>query len=352
MSDSPKWPIKLSIIIPCRNEKDYIAGVLDSILANDFPKENLEVIVADGMSEDGTRAVIEGYAKRWSFIRLVDNPRKIVPCALNEAIRNAKGQIIMRMDAHAVYPSNYILRLVSALQELKADNVGAAWETLPGGPGLVAKAIALALSQPFGVGNATYRLSNGEDRAPIETDTVPFGCYRKDVFERIGLFDEELVRNQDNELNERLKRVGGRIFLIPDVKIQYFARKTFSKLWKMFYQYGYFGPLVDKKLGKPTRLRRYIPLLFVSSLMLPWALMPLSHWIALIPLFSLSSYTFANFLASFHVARKEKEIGLMLPLFCSFLDSHLSYGFGHLKGIIDFWILGKKIKTEAVALSR
>lgn len=344
--------IEVSIIIPCRNEKDYIAGVLDSILVNDFPKENLEVIVADGMSEDGTRSVIEEYANRWPFIHLVDNPKKIVPCALNEGIRNAKGRIIMRMDAHAIYPPTYISRLVSSLQELKADNVGAAWETLPGGPGLVPKAIALALSHPFGVGNATYRLSKGENHAPIETDTVPFGCYRKDVFERIGFFDEELVRNQDNELNERLKKAGGRIFLIPDLKIQYFARKSFSKLWKMFFQYGYFGPLVDKKLGKPTRLRRYIPLLFVSSLMLPWALMLLSHWIVLIPLFSLSSYTFVNFHASLQVARKEKELGLMLPLFCSFLVSHLSYGFGHLKGIIDFWILLKKIRTEAVALSR
>lgn len=352
MPDSQKGEILVSIIIPCRNEKDYISGVLDSILANDFPKENLEVIVADGMSEDGTRVIIEEYTKKWPFIHLVDNPKKIVPCALNEAIRNAKGRIIMRMDAHAIYPPDYISRLVSALQKLEADNVGAAWETLPGGPGLVPKAIALALSHPFGVGNATYRLSDRESHAPIETDTVPFGCYRKDVFEKIGLFDEELVRNQDNELNERLKRAGGRIFLIPDVKIRYFARKNYAKLWKMFYQYGYFGPLVDKKLGKPTRLRRYIPLLFVSSLILPWILVPLSHWIVLIPLFSLSSYTFVNCLSSLQVARKEKERGLLLPLFCSFLVSHLSYGLGHFRGIIDFWILGKKIRTETVALSR
>jgi glycosyltransferase involved in cell wall biosynthesis len=344
--------IEVSIIIPCRNEKDYIAGVLDSILANDFPKEKLEVIVADGMSEDGTRFVIEEYAAKFPFIHLVDNPKKIVPCALNEAIRNAKGRIIMRMDAHAVYPPSYISRLISALGELKADNVGAAWETLPGGPGLVPKAIALALSHPFGVGNATYRLSNGEDHAPIETDTVPFGCYRKDVFDRIGLFDEELVRNQDNELNERLKKAGGRIFLIPEVKIQYFARKNFSKLWKMFYQYGYFGPLVDKKLGKPTRLRRYIPLFFVCSLTLPWLFMPISSWSAFIPLFSLSSYSLANFLVSLILGTREKEFALILPLSCSLLVSHLSYGFGHFKGILDFWILRKNIRTETVALSR
>lgn len=352
MPDSQKGEILVSIIIPCRNEKDYISGVLDSILANDFPKENLEVIVADGMSEDGTRVIIEEYTKKWPFIHLVDNPKKIVPCALNEAIRNAKGRIIMRMDAHAIYPPDYISRLVSALQKLEADNVGAACETLPGGPGLVPKAIALALSHPFGVGNATYRLSDRENHTPIETDTVPFGCYRKDVFEKIGLFDEELVRNQDNELNERLKRAGGRIFLIPDVRIQYFARKNFSKLWKMFYQYGYFGPLVDKKLGKPTRLRRYVPLVFVSSLSLPWLFMPLSCWIALIPLFSFSCYSLVNVLVSCFLGTRKKKLALIPSLFCSFLVSHLSYGVGHLKGILDFWILRKNIRTENVALSR
>lgn len=344
--------IEVSIIIPCRNEKDYIAGVLDSILANDFPKENLEVIVADGMSEDGTRAVIEEYTKKWPFIHLVDNPQKIVPCALNEAIRNAKGQIIMRMDAHAVYPSNYISRLVSALQELKADNVGAAWETLPGGPGLVPKAIALALSHPFGVGNATYRLSNGEDRAPIETDTVPFGCYSKDVFDRIGLFDEELVRNQDNELNERLKRAGGRIFLIPDVKIRYFARKTFAKLWKMFFQYGYFGPLVDRKLGKPTRLRRYVPLVFVLSMLLPAIIMPFFPKIGLVAVGSFSLYALVNLVFSYLLASREKKPALAAFLFFSFLVSHLSYGLGHIKGILDFWVLGKRLEVERVTISR
>lgn len=344
--------IRVSIIIPCRNERDYIAGVLDSILANDFPKENLEVIVADGMSEDGTRAVIEEYTKKWPFIRLVDNPKKIVPCALNEAIRKAKGRIIMRMDAHAVYPPNYISRLFSALDEMKADNVGAAWETRPGGPGLVPKAIASALSHPFGVGNATYRLSNGEDRTPIETDTVPFGCYRKDVFDRIGLFDEELVRNQDNELNERLKNAGGRIFLIPDVKIQYFARKNFSKLWKMFYQYGYFGPLVDKKLRKPTRLRRYVPLAFVLSLFLPTLILPFFPKMGLVAVGSFSLYALVNLAFSCLLATREKEPALAAFLFFSFLVSHLSYGLGHIGGILDFWVLSKRLVVERVTISR
>lgn len=352
MTDNEKGQAEVTIIIPCRNEKDYIAGVLDSILANDFPKENLEVIVSDGMSEDGTRSVVQEYANRWLFIRLVDNPRKIVPCALNEAIRNAKGRIIMRMDAHAVYPSNYISRLVSALQELKADNVGAAWETLPGGPGLVPKAIALVLSHPFGVGNATYRLNNGEDHTPIETDTVPFGCYKKQVFDRIGFFDEELVRNQDNELNERLKKAGGRIFLIPDVKIQYFARKSFSKLWKMFFQYGYFGPLVDKKLRRPTRLRRYIPLVFVSSLTIPWILVPFSKSFGFISFLSLCSYMLVNLIVSMRLALKERSLKMTIPLICSFAVTHLSYGIGHIKGIVDFWIFNRKNNAEEVCLSR
>lgn len=328
--------IEVSIIIPCRNEKAHISEVLDSILANDYPKDKLEVIVSDGMSEDGTRSIVEEYARKYDFIRLIDNPKKIAPTALNEGIRLARGKIIMRMDAHAIYPPDYISKLVSSLKKLDADNVGGMWETVPGGPGLKAKAIALALSHPFGVGNATYRLKNSNND-PIETDTVPFGCYRRDVFDRIGLFDEELSRNQDNELNERLKKCGGKIFLIPDVKIKYFARDSYSKLWKMFYQYGYYGPLVDKKLGRPTRIRRYIPSLFVLSLSVPSLVglfYPKSFYIST---FVLILYIFLCVMFSILLSIKMSNIFIGFALFLSFITSHVSYGIGYLCGAINFY---------------
>lgn len=349
---TPGSNISVSIIIPCRNEKIYINKVLDSILFNDFPKDRLEVIVADGMSNDGTKDVILKYTKEHNFIRIIDNLKKIVPCALNEGIRQAQGEIIMRMDAHAEYPSNYITKLVTALNELKSDNVGGAWIILPGAPGVKAKAIAIVVSHPFGIGNATYRWRNLSGHDPIEVDTVPFGCFRKGVFDRVGLFDEELVRNQDNEFNERLKKRGGRIFLIPDLKIKYYARDSYRKLWKMFYQYGKFGPLVDKKLGRPTRLRRYVPSIFIISLFFPTIIAILWPKSLLVSLASLLLYFLTNLSVSAGIAYKKREIGLFPLLSLAFLITHLSYGFGYLMGSIDFWIFKKNPNIDKITITR
>lgn len=213
----------VSIVVPCRNETEYIRPLLDSILANTYPRDRLEVLIVDGMSDDGTRAVIAEYVARHPVIRLLDNPKRITPCALNLGISRARGTIIVRMDAHASYPPNYVADLVDWLERTGADNVGGAWVTLPGGDTATARAIAAALSHPFGIGNARYRLGTTELR---EVDTVPFGCFRRDVFDRVGLFDEELVRNQDDEFNFRLLRAGGRILLVPGVVSHYYARRT------------------------------------------------------------------------------------------------------------------------------
>ena len=346
-----KDEIIVSIIIPCRNEQKYIRGLMESILSQDFPKDSLEIFVADGLSEDGTRDLLAQYADRYTFITLIDNPKKIVPCALNEGIKRSKGTVIMRMDAHAEYPPNYISRLVSALIELEADNVGGVWETVPGAETIKAHAIALATSNPFGVGNAKYRLKTNENQ-PFEVDTVPFGCYKREVFERIGYFDEELIRNQDNEFNERLKRNGGKIFLVPDIKIKYFARDNYTKLWKMFFQYGYFGPLVDKKLRRLTRIRRYVPSAFLLSVFLLPVLSIITAKILLISVTSLTVYFFINLICCVKITYKEKKVCLIPYLFYAFLVSHFSYGLGYLKGVVDFLIFKKKPLSEKVAVTR
>ena len=213
----------VSIIIPCRDERRFIEKCLLSIIANDYPKESLQVLVVDGMSEDGTREILNQFSGKYPFIKMLDNPKKIVPVALNIGIKQARGNVIIRMDAHNVYGKDYISKCVKYLRKYNIDNVGGICITLPGRNTLLAQSIALALSHPFGVGNAHFRIGL---KGPKYVDTVPFGCYKREVFEKIGLFDEDLVRNQDDELNVRLQRNGGKILLVPEIVSYYYARDS------------------------------------------------------------------------------------------------------------------------------
>jgi glycosyltransferase involved in cell wall biosynthesis len=259
----PSAQQRVTVILPCRNEASRISACLDSILASAHPPEQLEILVVDGMSDDGTRKVISDYAVKYPRVHLLDNPQRIVPTALNIGIRAAAGDVIVRMDGHNIYPPEYIPRLVGALLEGDADNVGGCLVTLPADGSPVAQAIAIAMGHPFGVGNAHFRIGA---RKPRDTDTVPFGCYRRSLFARIGMFDEELVRNQDDEFNHRIIRNGGRVRLIPDVVCYYYARGSLRKAARMFFQYGVFKPLVARKVGRFMTLRQLVPALFVASL--------------------------------------------------------------------------------------
>ncbi|MGH7528934.1 MAG: glycosyltransferase family 2 protein, partial [Gemmatimonadales bacterium] len=254
---------RVSVILPCRNEARYIAACLDSILAAAYPLTQLEVLVVDGLSDDGTRDIVARYAAAYAQIRLLDNPGRIVPTALNIGIGAASGAVIARMDAHVVYPPDYLPRLVRALTESGVDNVGGCIVTLPADRTAAAQAIAIALSHPFGVGRSPFRVGARSARL---VDTVPFGCYRRDVFARVGLFDEELVRNQDDEFNHRLVSRGGRVLLVPDVVSYYYARGSFAQVARMFYQYGAFKPLAARKVGRFMTLRQLVPAAFVSAL--------------------------------------------------------------------------------------
>jgi glycosyltransferase involved in cell wall biosynthesis len=325
----------VSVIIPCRDEEKFIAQCLESVMANDYPKDRLEVLVIDGISEDGTRAIVEGYVKCYSFVRLFENPKKIAPTALNIGIAHAKGEIIMRMDAHNIYPTNYISGLVAWLEKRGADNVGGIWKIRPANDSPIAKAIAIGLSHPFGVGNAYYRIGLPE---PRWVDTVPFGCYWRKVFDRLGLFDEELVRNQDDEFNHRLIKSGGRILLVPEVFSYYYARDSLRKLWNMYYQYGYFKPLVALKVGKVMTVRQLIPALFVLGLLGSTALAVWSWSGGLILLALVIAYTAAALSCSAVVAFT-RGVMCALGLSLVFPTLHLSYGLGFLKGILDFVIL-------------
>jgi glycosyltransferase involved in cell wall biosynthesis len=334
--------IIVSVIIPCRNEVGWIRKCLESVAANDFPKDQLETLVLDGMSDDGTSAIVAEFAAAHPWVRLLENPRQTAPAALNIGIAAARGNVIMRMDAHNEYPPDYISKLTHWLEKSGADNVGGLWVTLPSGDTAMAKAIALGCSHPFGVGNAKYRVGAVE---PCEVDTVPFGCYRRDVFDRIGLFDEELVRNQDNEFNQRLRNAGGTILLIPEVVSYYHARGTLGKLWRMYYQYGYFNALVVRKIGSRINIRHWIPSLFVLALAVSGVLSP---WYACMAwLFAAITAAYVIPLAVVSVVtmiRHGIPVGLSLAL--AFIAIHFGKGIGFLKGGLDFWILRKRIATS------
>ena len=336
----------VSVIIPCRNERSYIGRCLDSVLRGDYPKERLEILVVDGMSDDGTREIAQEYSRRHRAIRLVANPRRIVPTALNLGIGQAMGAIIVRMDAHVEYPPDYISGLVGWLERTGADNVGGACVTRPANGTTTARAIAVALAHPFGVGNARFRLGTSE---PRQVDTVPFGCFRRDVFERFGLFDEDLIRNQDDEFNFRVTKAGGRVLLVPGVVSHYYARGSLRQLARMYYQYGYFKPLVARKVGAIMTIRQLVPALFVASLLVAGVLAP---WVgAARALFALvlGSYGVVDVAQSTMVGVAQgARVGAVLCLVFPVL--HLSYGFGSLRGCWHFLVLRRR--PTPVPLSR
>lgn len=318
----------LSVICPIYNEERYIAKCIDSILAQDYPKDDLEVIFVDGMSSDRTREIVAEYSAKYPFIRLIDNPDRIVPPAMNIGIKASVGDIIVRLDAHAVFPQNYLSELVKSLLELDADNVGGVCRTLPINDTPVCRSIAYVLSSSFGMGNSHFRI--GADSIK-EVDTVPFGCFKRDLFERIGYFDEELTRNQDDEFNGRIIKNGGKIFLLPDLVIDYFARDTVAKVYKMFYQYGLFKPLVNKKLGQPATVRQFFPLLFVIGLILgPLTFLISSAFIWLYLGVLLVYLTLAAVFSS-KESRSLKEV--LIKIWVYFVV-HFAYGWGYINGII------------------
>ncbi|HEX7338119.1 MAG TPA: glycosyltransferase family 2 protein [Gemmatimonadales bacterium] len=338
---------RVSIVIPCRNEEAYIGACLDSILASDYPRDRLEVLVADGQSTDGTRRLLIAYAAQHPSIILLDNPAGTTPAALNRAIRAATGDIVVRMDAHVLYPADYVRRLVEGLEESGADNVGGVLETVPSEDTPQARAIAIGLSHPFGVGNSYFRTGVGERR---EVDTVPFGCYRRTVFDRVGFFDEELVRNQDDEFNFRLIRRGGRVLLLPGVSCRYFARRSLPQLARMFYQYGYFKPLVARKVGRVMTVRQLIPAMLVASLAVTAAL---GLWLpAAATAFILIAMMYAGAVLTCCASTSRTEgLGCALALAAVFPTLHFSYGAGFLRGIYDH-LLTRTAPARDMSLSR
>ena len=322
----------ISIIVPCRNEEKYIGQCLDSVIANDYPKNRLEVLVMDGMSEDGTRGMVERYAQRYPFIRLLDNHKKITPVAFNIGIQCAQGEIIMIMSAHAVYERNYISKCIQYMRAYNADNVGGIMITAPRENTPIGKSIVMALSHSFGVGNSVFRTGSKE---PSWVDTVLGGCYKKEVFEKIGFFNEELVYSQDMEFNLRLKRAGGKILFVPDIVSYYYARSDFESFVSHNFRNGVWAILPFKFAKRmPVSWRHLVPFAFVASLIGSAVLSVFSLIFLWLLLSILGLYLLANIYFSVKIVIREKNYRYLFIMPMIFASLHIGYGLGSMWGAI------------------
>ena len=321
--------IMTSVVIPLRNEEAYIEQCLQSLLRQDYPADQLEVLLVDGMSTDRTCAIIEDYSARYPYMVLLNNPHKTVPFAMNIGIRAARGRYIVRLDAHSAYADNYITKCIEFLEKTGADNVGGVAETR--GEGFWGSAIALMLSSRFGVGNSAFRIG-AEDGY---VDTVPFGAFRREVFEKYGYYDERLTRNQDNEMNYRIRKNGGKIYLTNEIKLTYFSRSTIRGIAKMAFQNGKWNVITSFLCPGTMGVRHFVPFAFVLSLLL-WPLAGLlfnSGFFLKCLALELALYLCLNIGFSLAIALKNSfkyflALLLLFPLF------HICYGWGSLAGLL------------------
>lgn len=319
-----EWP-HVSVVIPMRNEAAHIGRCLDSVLAQDYPADRLEVIAVDGDSDDDSAAVLRSYGTR---VRVLRNPARIVPTAMNIGISAARGAIVARLDAHTVLAPDYLRIGVETLQRTAADNVGGPMIAVGGGA--FGAAVALAMASRFGIG-AHFHFAT-QDR---EVDTVYMGMYARAVFERIGLFDEELVRNQDDELNYRLRKHGGRIWLTTRMRSQYQNRQSLKTLARQFFQYGLWKVRVLQKHPRQMSPRQFVPPLFVlalvgSALLAPWSTLAAWAFAGVV-----GAYAGALTMAALTVARQSGWRPFPLVAL-AFATMHLSWGAGFLVGLLRF----------------
>ncbi len=317
----------VSVIAPCRNEAGHIAAFCDSALAQVLPPGwQMEVLVADGCSDDGARELLVARSEADARLQWVDNPGRIVSTGLNACIARARGEIIVRLDIHTRFAPDYVARCIETLERTGADNVGGPW--VAEGTGPMGRAVAAAFQCRWVVGGARSR----DTRYDGAVDTVYLGCWPRAVFERIGGFDEALVRNQDDEHNLRLRLAGGRIWQSPQIHSLYHPRNSLRHLFAQQRQYGYWRPFVMRKHGQPGSVRQLVPAAFVAALALfalcvPWTVLPLAALLAL--------YAVYVGWASVAAARGAGQWGLLARLPVVIAAYHLAYGLGTWRGLWD-----------------
>lgn len=323
----------VSIIVPCYNEQATISLLLEAICGQTVPYTEMEVIIADGMSTDRTREAVATFQQAHPnlTLRLVDNPKRIIPAALNCALAVAQGQYIIRLDAHSVPATDYVARCLENLEAGRAENVGGVWEIRPRGDGIMQRAIAIAAAHPLGVGDARYRYTN----EPGYVDTVPFGAFKREVFERFGEFDESLLTNEDYEMNARLRKGGGRIWLDPRIRSTYFARPNLGSLARQYWRYGYWKLRMLRRYPQTLRWRQALPpvsVLGVLALAVLAGFWPIAQ-LALAG--GVLIYALALVAGSLPAARRHGDLRLALAVPLAIATMHFSWGSGFIWSFVS-----------------
>lgn len=333
--------IVVSVIVPCYNEEATIGQLLDAIYCQTYPLNEIEVVIADGLSTDHTCERINNFQSEHPDleIRIVANNRRVIPSGLNRAIEAAKGKYILRMDAHSIPHRDYIQKCINGLESGMGDNVGGIWKIQPGASSWVAKAIAIAAAHPLGAGDARYRIGG----LAQEVDTVPFGAYRREVIDKIGMFDENLLSNEDYELNVRLKQFGGKVWMDPSIQSIYFARSNLRDLSRQYWRYGYWKARMLLKYPKTLRWRQFIPPLFVLTI-ISLAILSLGYTLArwLLAIIVIL-YTIIMFIIGILMSSRYKSISLAIGVPLATATIHVSWGSAFLWGLL---VKPKEIETH------
>ncbi|HSR19640.1 MAG TPA: glycosyltransferase family 2 protein [Anaerolineales bacterium] len=322
----------VSIIIPCYNEQATIGALLAAIQGQSYPADKLEIVIADGFSEDGTRAEVARFQRDHPSVRakVVDNHKRTIPSGLNQAIRESSGQILVRLDAHSIPIPEYVERCVQALETGRGANVGGVWQIVPGGKGALAAAIAAAAAHPLGAGDALYRLG-GQARA---VDTVPFGAFRRDLVESVGPFDEDLLTNEDYEFNYRLRRRGNVVWMDPEIRSTYVSRSTLQELARQYWRYGFWKYRMLLRYPESIRWRQALPPLFILVLLGTAAAAAVWPQVVIGLALVVLVYLSALLLAGVDLARRHRN-AMIAPLAVPVLATmHFSWGLGFLWSVL------------------
>ncbi len=335
---------KVSIVVPCRNEEAHLSRCIDSLLSTDYGSENIEILIVDGRSTDGSREIIEKYSALHSSVRLIDNPDQITPIAFNKGIKNSTGDYILIVGARHILSENYISVCVDMLKnDPSCGCVGGMVENIFENE--KSRVIAMAMASPFGVGGGNFRTR----KADGYVDTVGTPCYRKSLFKEIGYFDEELIRNQDDEFNFRLTKAGYKIFFSAAISIRYFVRADFQKLFRQYFQYGYWKVYVNRKHKTVTSIRQLVPFLFMLFLSV---FIPLSLFSGLAGVVTDSVILLYVLIVALISVRMASSIQTFAYAVASFFCLHFGYGLGYYQGIVHFLVLNRKPVKAAGHLTR
>lgn len=341
------FSVLVSIVVPCRNERAHLDAFLEGVFAQVLPAGvAMEVLVADGASDDGTREQLAAWQARDARLQLIDNPQRIVSTGLNRAIAAATGEVVVRMDVHTTYAPDYVAECLRALRETGAACVGGAWR--PVGSGFLQRAIALAFQSRFGSGGAASRRTDLDG----EVDTVYLGAWRRDLLLQVGGFDEQLVRNQDDELALRIVRAGGRVWQSSRIRSAYAPRASFGALFRQFWQYGYWKVPVIRKHRLPASPRHLAPFGFLLALAGAAA-----AGFAWPPAWALGAalaavYTGAALAAAAALARPWREPRAWAGIAWAFACMHFGYGLGFARGLWDFALVRRAPGAAATRLTR